>query len=119
MMALEEIEKRWNWSDWRVFPNPTMGEYLYAPLGPGVYQLRIRSTGAFLLFGAGENLAYRMSSLLPEPYGCGTRKNHEKRQTVWNNTGDVEYRTVACSSKSETMEIETALRLLNIHRYNT
>ncbi len=39
---MEEFEKLYNtgWSNWKSFPDPRKGEYLYAPLGSGVYQLR-------------------------------------------------------------------------------
>lgn len=39
---MEELEKIYNtgWSDWKSFPDPRKGEYLIAPFGSGVYQLR-------------------------------------------------------------------------------
>ena len=41
---MEEFEKIYNtgWSNWKSFPDPRKGDYLIAPLGSGVYQLRNR-----------------------------------------------------------------------------
>lgn len=107
------------WSEWLQFPNPEKKEYLYAPFGPGVYQLRNRKTGQYVLFGTGGNLAYRMSSLLPEPYGEGTRKNSAKRNYVWDNIDDIEYRTIALDSKEMAKSFETFVKRQECYIYNT
>lgn len=41
---MEDFEKIYNtgWSNWKSFPDPRKGDYLIAPLGSGVYQLRNR-----------------------------------------------------------------------------
>jgi hypothetical protein len=62
-----------------------------------------------VLFGSGAYLAYRMSSLLPKPHGCGTRDNAEKRQYVFDNVAAIEYRTRACGSRKEATECERDL----------
>jgi hypothetical protein len=98
------------WTEWRPFPDPRQCEYLYAPFGPGVYELRNHRTGQHVLFGRGENVAYRMSSLLPSPLGHGTRNNADKRQYVLQHLPDIEYRTMACASRQETLEFEAALK---------
>lgn len=98
------------WSDWKQFPDPRKGDYLYAPFGPGVYELLSDKTGEFILYGSGGNVAFRMSSLLPEPHGCGTRKNIEKRKYVLENIESVKYRTVACSSIEDAKREENKLR---------
>lgn len=90
-----------SWSKWIPFPDPRKNGYLYAPFGAGVYELRRRSTGRKVLFGKGGNLAFRMSSLLPKPYGCGVRKNKQKREYVLEYIEDIEYRTLPCSSIEE------------------
>lgn len=83
------------WSNWMPFPDPRTGQYIYAPFGPGVYELRRISTNEKILAGKGSNTAFRMSSLLPEPYGCGTRKNERKREYTLEHISDIEYRTIA------------------------
>jgi hypothetical protein len=96
----------YNWSKWRLFPDPRNGEALIAPIGSGCYDLRLRSNRELILFGIGGNLAVRMSSLLPQPFGCGTRNNAEKRSFVLSTLGDIEYRTIATSTRQEAAEIE-------------
>ena len=105
------------WTDWLKFPNPKKGEYLYAPLGSGVYQLRLKS-GKLILFGKGKNLAYRMSSLLPAPLGAGTRNNEEKRNYVKEHLEEIEYRTLA-TNLEKASEIESEFKQLKIHKFNT
>ena len=82
------------WSEWRPFPDPKKGEYICAPFGPGVYQLRNIKIGEFILFGCGNNVAYRMSTLLPKPYGASGRNNNSKKMYVAENLSYVEYRTI-------------------------
>ena len=107
------------WSEWLQFPNPEKKEYLYAPFGPGVYQLRNRKTGQYVLFGTGGNLAYRMSSLLPEPYGEGTRVNLDKSEYVWDNIDDIEYRTIALDSLEMTKSFERFVKKQKCYILNT
>ena len=99
-----------NWSKWMPFPDPRKNGYLYAPFGAGVYELRRRSTGGKVLFGKGGNLAFRMSSLLPKPYGCGTRGNRKKQEYVLKYIDDLEYRTFSCGTKDEANIEEERLR---------
>lgn len=49
---MEYSEKLYNtgWSDWKSFPDPRKGEYLNAPLGSGVYQLRNKRIDKYILF---------------------------------------------------------------------
>ena len=87
--------------------------------GAGIYQLKNKRTDQFVLFGRGDHLSHRMTSLLPHPYGEGTRKNKKKREYVWNNIDYIEYRTIACLTHEETVEIEREIRELKIHIFNS
>jgi hypothetical protein len=116
---METLEQKYNWSEWGRFPDPRKGEYLVAPFGYGVYQLKNSKINEFTLFGSGNNLAYRMSSLLPKPFGQGTRRNEVKREYVLNNIENIEYRTVAFTSEKEMKDCERELKQLNIHKFNT
>ena len=40
-----------SWTKWERFPDPREKEFLVAPLGPGVYELRLKRTGRFVLLG--------------------------------------------------------------------
>lgn len=94
------------WSSWRKFPDPRKNENLHAPFGPGVYELRDVAEGIKVLVGKGRNLAHRMSSLLPKPYGCGTRHNLRKRRYVLRHIEHIEYRTIACDDIAEASAVE-------------
>jgi hypothetical protein len=99
-----------NWSEWQPFPDPRNNDYLYAPFGPGVYELRHKHTEELILFGRSKNVAYRVTSLLPRPLGRGTRRNDAKREYVQKNIEDIEYRTLACASEEEAKEVERQLK---------
>ena len=114
----KEVEK-YNWSEWRVFPDPRKGEILIAPYGFGIYQLRDVQSGEFILFGRGNNCAYRMSSLLPKPFGQGTRNNESKRLYLLENLSKIEYRTISLLNLDEMIKVETEVKELRIHKFNT
>lgn len=113
------IDKKYNWTNWRKFPDPRKGDYLCTPFGCGVYQLRNSRTGEYVLLGRGKHLAYRMTSLLPTPYGCGTRNNIKKRNYVLAHISDIEYRTIAFLSEDEMKSCEKELKSYGIHIFNT
>ena len=116
---MKSIDNKYSWTEWRKFPDPRKGEYLFAPFSYGVYQIRNKKTNEFILFGSGKNLAYRMSSLLPKPFGQGTRNNEDKRKYILNNIENVEYRTVAFITEKEMKDCERELKQLKIHKFNT
>jgi hypothetical protein len=105
------------WSEWQRFPDPRYGEMLVAPFGVGCYELRLGKEK--VLCGRGKNVALRMTSLLPRPYGQGTRKNAEKRNYVFKHLGLIEYRTIPCLTYDEAKEIETEMRRKNRYRFHT
>jgi len=96
-------------SDWRMFPDPRKCAYIWAPIGPGCYQLRLTETKQLVLFGRSANVSARLASLLPPPFGQGTRRNTEKRQFVFDHLGSIEYRTIACTGRQDAARIEVAL----------
>lgn len=97
-----------HWSEWRPFPDPRKSQLLIAPFGPGCYELRHHAKQ--VLFGKGNNVAYRMCSLLPAPFGCGKRDNKEKRDYVLKHLAEIEYRTLACQSAGEADASERSLK---------
>lgn len=109
----------YNWSEWRPFPNPRKGDYLHAPFGPGVYELRHRASGESILLGQSGNAAQRMTSLLPKPLGQGHRNNEEKREYVLAHIDDIEYRTLACIDVAEAKQIERDLRTNGRYKFST
>lgn len=107
------------WTKWRPFPDPREGQFLNAPIGPGVYELRHAGTGELVLVGIGANCAFRVSSLLPKPFGAGTRNNSAKRNYVLKHLADMEYRCLACKSRTDARVVEDDLRGKNKYRFPT
>jgi hypothetical protein len=105
------------WSRWRPFPDPLNEGLLVAPLGPGVYELRNASTGEPVLFGRSKYCAHRMSSLLRQ--GPGTRRNTAKRNYVQRHLTWLEYRTRACETVDDSVEVERELRRRGGYRFPT
>lgn len=101
------------WSEWRRFPDPRKAELLTAPLGAGCYELRVGTQ--LLLYGRSSFVAYRMTSLLPKPLGCGTRKSDRKRADVAKHLGRLEYRTLACRDGKEALAEEKKLKAQSKH----
>lgn len=99
------------WTEWASFPDPRKKEFICAPMGPGVYELRRKDTGELVLRGSGKNCAYRMTSLLPAPLGQGTRKNLVKRDYVLANLIQLEYHCCACTTEPEARTLEARLNL--------
>ena len=98
-----------SWSNWVAFPDPRQREYLCAPIGPGVYELRRSDTKELVLRGMGSNCAYRMTSLLPLPLGQGSRRNARKREYVLEHLDCIEYRTCPCETELEAKALEVQL----------
>lgn len=96
-----------DWSDWAPFPDPRQQQFLCAPIGPGVYELRRRDSGKWVLVGSGKNVAYRMTSLVPAPLGQGTRRNDQKRRYVLENLSELEYRCCPCATEADAQALET------------
>lgn len=95
------------WTEWKLFPDPRKKEFIQAPFGPGVYELRRKDTGELILRGKGQNCAYRMASLLPLPYGQGIRNNKEKREYVFRYIRKIEYHCCACLTNDAAVELES------------
>ena len=91
------------WTAWRPFPDPTKGEFITAPFGPGCYELRLNS-GELVLFGSGGHVAHRMCSL--HPLGAGTRNNLEKRAYVGEHLAQIEYRVIPLRSRDDAKDFE-------------
>ena len=104
-----------NWSVWRSFPDPRRLGVLTAPFGAGCYELRLCDTREKLLYGTGGHVALRMTSLLPAPFGRGTRRNSEKREYVLKELHRIEYRTSACADVADAKNLERKLKVQRDH----
>ena len=112
---MKEIE---NWTDFSPFPTSNKLGYLHAPFGAGVYELINNRTNELVYVGEGGNVAYRMSSLLPIPYGAGTRNNIKLRNYILNNLDNINYRTIACLDKATAKEIQDNMITKNKYLFN-
>ncbi len=108
-----------NWTEWKSFPDPRQQEYLFTPFGYGVYQFYNKMEKQYVLFGRGNNLAYRMTSLLPKPLGQGRRNNRNKRNYVLDNIKNIQYRTIPFATETEMKLFEKKLKNLGIHIFSS
>jgi hypothetical protein len=118
-----------NWTNWKSLPNPSksydsfrllMMKAVRNPSYPGVYQLKNNNTGEYVLFGVGVKVGERMCSLIPKDYGgVGRRNNQYKRDYVWKNIENIQFRTITTKTRNEALEIERFLKHQNIHIFNT
>ena len=107
------------WTDWKPMPSPETCRTIVAPSGPGVYQIRDKTTKQLIQFGIGVECQKRMKSLFPEPYGVGRRNNSNKRSHILMNWKQLEYRTMATNTREEAVLIERELKAANNHLFNT
>ena len=82
------------WSDWKRYPRAGRGENIVAPVSPGIYEVRVATSGALHSFGAVDNVAQALA-LLP----VGSKSWFGRREPAANS--DLEYRTCATSSKAD------------------
>ncbi len=105
------------WSTWALFPDAQNRGFLFAPFGPGVYEVRRKDTGQLIYRGKGKNCAARMTSLMPLPYGQGGRSNAALRQYVAENLYHLEYRCCACQNEFDASHIESTLNRAQPSRF--
>lgn len=86
------------WSDWRRFPRAHRSDDIVAPICPGIYEIRIASSGALFRFGVTENIAQTLSGLVPKPRSSFRAWFFRSDSNV---VPDLEYRTCATSTKAE------------------
>lgn len=88
------------WSEWRRFPDPRRGELLHAPIGAGLYELRLAS-GQPVLIGASRHVASQMSLLLPREIKPVQRATTSRRRFFFSHLAELEYRAMACATYDE------------------
>ena len=88
-----------HWMEWKSFPDAYHGEYIEAPIGPGVYEVCDASTREQVAFGCTRNVAETLSHVLK------TRKARKLSFFRWlrkRNLGDVlEYRSWPTASVAD------------------
>jgi hypothetical protein len=81
------------WSEWKRYPRAGRGENIEAPITPGLFEVRVASTGALHSFEAVENVAVALAQL-----SVGSKSWFGRRDAA--SSPDLEYRTCATSSKA-------------------
>ena len=88
------------WSEWSRFPDPRRGELLRAPLGAGLYELRLAS-GEPVLIGASRHVSSQMSLLLPPEIKTIQRGTTSRRRFLLSHLEELEYRVMGCATYEE------------------
>jgi hypothetical protein len=101
------------WSSWKRFPDVASGDYVEAPMGPGVYEVRHTLTGRVVAFGHASNVANALSDLKLHG-GVGTFARLFRKQPLVSRVSDLEYRTCAAASRAEART--AASRLLGLRQ---
>ena len=78
------------WTGWKSFPDDYHGEYIQAPMGPGLYEVCRTSNREQIAFGCTRNVAESLCDLL-KPRGLRRWLSFRRGQPY--DTGELEYRT--------------------------
>jgi hypothetical protein len=104
------------WTDWRPFPDPRLGQLLVAPFGPGVFDLRIKSSEENILFGVCQSVASRMTTLIPHDIKTPKYASSSRRRFLVSSLALLEYRTISCRTRADAERAAQALDP-NTYRY--
>jgi len=102
-----------SWTGWKRFTDAHGAEFVDAPAGPGVYEVRHTLTGRVVAFGHARNVASALDELKRNG-GIGTFARLFRRQLPVSRISDLEYRTCAAATRSEAKT--TAQRLLGLRQ---
>ena len=99
------------WSTWNTFHNATRGDFVEAPIGPGVYEVRHAPTGALIAFGHSGNVAGALADIKVDG-GEGGWKSLFRKALPKPNVMELEYRTYPTASRSEARTAAARLKSL-------
>jgi hypothetical protein len=89
------------WTEWKSFPDAYYGEYIQAPIGPGLYEVCQTATREQVAFGYSQNVAETLTNLL-KPGKVERRSFFFLRPTRTRYAnGELEYRTWAVASVAD------------------
>ena len=79
------------WTGWKSFPDDYHGEYIQAPMGPGLYEVCRASTREPIAFGCTRNVAESLCDLVEAARASQVAVRSGAAQHY--DTGELEYRT--------------------------
>jgi len=98
------------WTGWKSFPDDYHGEYIQAPLGPGLYEVCRASTRETIAFGCTRNVVSSLGDLL-KPRGLMRWLSF--RRVRRHNPGEFEYRTWGTASIADARQVARTIRARN------
>jgi hypothetical protein len=97
------------WTTWKSFPDDYHGEYIQAPLGPGLYQVCRASTRETIAFGCTRDVVGSLSDLL-KPRGLSRWLSFRRGRY---DDGKFEYRTWGTASVADARMVARTIRERN------
>lgn len=85
-----------NWTEWKRYPRASRGEIIEAPIGAGLFEIRIAQTGALFAFEATDNLAQALAKISAPPKSFISWFGRRDAAML----PDLEYRTFPTSSRA-------------------
>ena len=98
------------WTAWKSFPDDYYGEYIEAPLGPGLYEICRASTRETIAFGCTRNVIDSLSDRL-KPRGLSRWLSFRRARR--HDAGEFEYRTWATANVSDARMLVKVIRERN------
>ena len=95
------------WTGWKSFPDHYHGEYIQAPMGPGLFEVCRASTREPVAFGCTRNVADSLGDVL-KPRGL--RKWLSFRGKRSYDPGGLEYRTWPTATVSDARRVVDMIR---------
>jgi len=95
------------WTAWRGFPDDYHGDYIQAPMGPGLFEVCRASTREPVAFGCTRNIVDSLCDVL-KPRGL--RRWFSFRRDQQNNAGEFEYRTWPTASVGHARNVARMIR---------
>ena len=98
------------WTGWKCFPDDYHGDYIQAPLGPGLYEVCRASTRQTIAFGCTRNVVDSLCDRL-KPRGLSRWLSFRRGRD--HDVGEFEYRTWSTASVSEARLVARTIRERN------
>ena len=98
------------WTGWKSFPDDYHGEYIQAPLGPGLYEICRSSTRETIAFGCTRNVVDSLADHL-KPRGLSRWLSF--RRGGRRDAGEFEYRTWGTTSLADARMVARTIRARN------